>query len=493
MIRELSTIRRAELWVLPLLLVVSRWGQAQPTSLSRDDFMQVSLQGFDGDRQNSYAWAMQWFNGQLLVGTDRAEACMLAAQNNELNSSNPYPPTDPDISCPPSISGLPPLLQGEIWSFNPITSAWTRVFQSPLTVRVRAYPGAYTAPDTGFRGMSVFTETDGTQALYVSGSSANQVWPNLPSARLLRSTDGVNFNPVPQDPGTFLGNLRNQSFRDMATYNNKLYIVSAAGYIKPISGAIWELLEAANPQQGDNAFRAVTPSNMPVSDVAAYNGYLYVGIRNEQTGFEVAYTDAQGTPPYTYATVITNGGYKTYPNHEILHMLEFNGSLYLAGDGVRTSGPYSINGAELYRINPDNSWDLIVGVPRNTPTGGKAPLSGLGSGFGWNLNNQFWRLAVSNGCLYVGTSDESTALRTNPKYAASVAPELGFDLWSSCDGVHFSAIDINGFEDEYNYGIRTFADTPYGLFVGTANPYYGLETWLGVPGASTMLRGRRRP
>ena len=43
--------------------------------MSRDDFTMVALQGF-GDRQNSYAWSMAWFNNQLLVGTDRAQACV---------------------------------------------------------------------------------------------------------------------------------------------------------------------------------------------------------------------------------------------------------------------------------------------------------------------------------------------------------------------------------------------------------------------------------
>src|SRR5579862_6212682 len=170
--QQLSTMTRAGLWALPLLLFVSQMGQAQSVSLTRDDFMQVSLQGFNGDRQNGYAWAMQWFNGQLFVGTDRAQSCMNAAQDHDQNPANPYPPTDPAISCPALISELPPLLQAEIWSWNPITGAWTRVFQSPLNVLIPGYK-TYTAPDTGFRGMGVFTESDGTQALYVSGASAS--------------------------------------------------------------------------------------------------------------------------------------------------------------------------------------------------------------------------------------------------------------------------------------------------------------------------------
>src|SRR3984957_7091359 len=67
-----------------------------------------------------------------------------------------------------------------------------------------------------------------------------------------------------------------------------------------------------------------------------------------------------------------------------------------------------------------------------------------------------------------------------------MAPELCAYLWSSCDGVHFSAIDINGFEDEFNYGFRSFSGTDYGLFVGTVNPYFGLQVWQGIPNASSM-------
>ena len=474
-----------------LLLVQNGWGQSPPASLNRSDFMMVAPQGF-GDRQNSYAWSMAWFNSHLFVGTDRAQACVGAAGYN-VQDGAPYPPPDLDISCPATLSGLPPVLQAEIWSWSPVTSAWTRVFQSPLNIRVPAYPGVYTAPDGGFRGMGIFSEQSGTQALYVGGFSPIEVWPKLPGARLLRSTDGVHFRPVPQDPGTFLGNLHNQSFRDIVTYNNKMYLVAAD--VAPLNSRPlgWELLEAANPEQGDNAFQVVSPPGMPVSEAAPYNGHLYVGFRNETTGFEVDYTDAQGTPPYTYTPVITNGGYKTYPNHEILSMIEFNGSLYLGGNGVYVHGPYGINGAELYRINPDNSWDLIVGVSRNTPDGPKPSLSGLDSGFGWHLNDHMWRMAVYNGCLYVGTFDESTLFRNLPQYSQAVAPELGTDLWSSCDGIHFSAIDTKGFEDNFNYGIRTSIDTPYGLFLGTANPYYGLEIWQGIPRAAASFRGPAAP
>jgi hypothetical protein len=46
------------------------------------------------------------------------------------------------------------MLQAEIWSFNPTNGAWTRVFQSPLTIPVpNTSPTLMVPPDIGFRGM----------------------------------------------------------------------------------------------------------------------------------------------------------------------------------------------------------------------------------------------------------------------------------------------------------------------------------------------------
>ncbi|WP_066895320.1 cadherin-like beta sandwich domain-containing protein [Clostridium nigeriense] len=53
----------------------------------------------------------------------------------------------------------------------------------------------------------------------------------------------------------------------------------------------------------------------------------------------------------------------------------------------------------------------------------------------------------------------------------------GFGLYVSDDGVNFSCLNENGFNDKYNYGLRTFVSTREGLFIGTANPFYGAQLW----------------
>jgi hypothetical protein len=66
--------------------------------------------------------------------------------------------------------------------------------------------------------------------------------------------------------------------------------------------------------------------------------------------------------------------------------------------------------------------------------------------------------------------------------AASMLPLVnsnppGFDLWVTDDGLSWWPITLNGFGDPLNMGGRTLKGTDHGLFVGTANPFYGAQVW----------------
>ena len=56
--------------------------------------------------------------------------------------------------------------------------------------------------------------------------------------------------------------------------------------------------------------------------------------------------------------------------------------------------------------------------------------------------------------------------------------ERGFDMYVTKDGVNFTTLTTNGFNDPYNHGLRTFAVTNQGLCLGTANPFYGCQVWI---------------
>lgn len=434
-----------------------------PQAFSPLTWSEAAPQGF-GDRANSTAWSMAWFQGKVYVGTVRTWWCWSRAYFAKVFGF-PYPPDDPDTDCAPDPRNLP--LQAEIWQYTPETDTWVRVYQSPNDVELPSDPGWYTARDVGYRGMGVFTEPDGTEALYVGGATTSLLWPPLPPPRLLRSTDGITFEPVPQDPGTVLGDLAKDqtTFRGIQSYKGRFYIINGK-----IHGE-GNVLEAADPAGGNDNFRWVTPQGMMVYEMQVYNGWLYLGLWDRDNGYAVVKTDASGALPYTFIPVVTDGAYREgKKSPTVVSMSVYGDRLY-----VGTDRP-----CEVIRINPDDSWDLIVGSPRNTPDGYKYPLSGLDTGFGWPLTKHVWRMQDHEDSLYIGTLDQASRWKNNPDIVALIGDKMGFDLYQTDDGQYFSAITVNGFGDLFQNGARSFASTPYGLFLGGNSFWYGARVYVGT-------------
>ena len=278
----------------------------------------------------------------------------------------PYPPTDPDLSCAPDGADLS--LQAEIWRWQPVSELWQRVFQSPLALD-NPGPGAPAPPRTGkklpyeiaFRGLAAHVEPNGTEALYAFGVNSTVMWDRtkLPPPRILRSTDGSNFAPIPQTPGTFLGNLPfnpdHSSFRSPVSYQGKLFVLSG-----PIFGQ-GTLIGSADPAKGDNAWFLASPPGLLFYELAVFNGWLYLGGFDTATGYTVLKTRAQGTPPYQFITVVPGGAYlPDRPSKSVVSMHESFGRLYV-GTATYT---------EIIRINPDDTWELVIGSPRLAPLPG---------------------------------------------------------------------------------------------------------------------------
>lgn len=435
-------------------------------------FSQVAEEGF-GDRQNSGAWSMQWWNGHLYVGTSRSWYCWSQAWFHLLAPPViPYPPVDPDMECAEDYRELP--LQAEIWRYEPISKVWTRVYQSPKDVEIPGNPGYFTSRESGYRDMVVFKDPDGTEALYVGSTTTYALWPPVPPPRILRTTDGVNWEPIPQEPGTVLGDMaRDQtSFRDFEVYKDRLFVLSSAVRGDGL------LMEASNPAGGNNSFRWVTDQTMRLFEIAPYNGYLYVGKVGPGEGYSVWKTDATGEPPYKFEEIVPPGAFKSPASPAVVSMHVYNDRLY-----VGTDSP-----TEIIRINPDDSWDLIMGTPRQTPEGWKYPLSGLGEGFNWDYTEHIWKMEQYQNQLYVGTLDRTARYaKMIPPLDAQLNWHYGYDLYYTSDGQYFYPLTIDGFGYKLQAGVRSFASTPYGLFMGTVSFWYGLQIWQGIPGSMERI------
>jgi cyclopropane fatty-acyl-phospholipid synthase-like methyltransferase len=481
---------------------------SQPTEAASDrtgglgdqDFACVARSGF-GDPLNAYAHTMAWYRNRLYVGTTRANLCMAKAHD------------PPDVRfwptrCPDDPYKLD--LGAEIWCFDPRRRTWSCVLKSPLADDSPDVPR-----DIGYRGMAVFqASTDDEPALYVTGWSPSR--SNRP-ATVLRSGDGFTFEPV-RNP--IVADSEFTTYRCLLPFDGRLFTtpagrahgcpnISEAPIIlatEDPSGAKWHVVAADG--FGDR-------SNAGIFELQAFGGCLYAGTVNPRHGMQVWKGRPGRRGGFHWTPVIVDGGYRGRRNEIAISMCVFNGALYV-GTGIQNGGYDRANklgpaGAELFRIHPDDSWELLIGVPRTTPEGVCRPLSGLGPGFGDLCNGYIWRMAVHEGCLYAGTYNWRCwlsfihqdrwppILRRLCHTDVSAGRVAGFDLWRSRDGVDWTPVTRTGFGNPYNYGARTLVSTPSGLFVGSANPFgpdtarevegeweyrpnrmAGLEVWLGA-------------
>ncbi len=468
--------------------------------LSASDFTRVAPHGF-GDRQNSWAQSMIWWKGNLYVGTSRSSLCgalwgvHLAFVGffgqSIADTYLPYPPPDPDLVCAPDAADLP--LPAEIWRWSPVTSAFSRVYQSPNTlpnpgIGPPAPPrtGKFLPYEVSFRGFSAFKESDGTEALYAFSINATGLWYRgaLPPPRILRTTDGVNWTPVPQAPGTFLGDLPfnpdHSSFRSPEVYDGRLFVLSG-----PLFGQ-GSLIATANPSQGNNAWFLAEPANMLFYELQSFNGWLYIGGFDPANGYAVFKTKAQGSPPYPLTMVVPPGaGLLDRPSKSVVSMFVHNNRLYV---GTATF-------PEIVRINPDDTWDLVMGSPRVDPVTHetKYPLSNLDAGFGHTLNDHVWYQDDPYNFLYAGTYNATTGARNTP-LGSLLLHNMGAHLYRTFNDWYYSPVTTNGFAKasdpqggKFDFGIRTMVTTPYGMFIGTANDHFGTQIFRSVRGPFPII------
>jgi hypothetical protein len=429
----------------------------------------IAEQGF-GDYRNSYAWSMAWFKGELYVGTARSAMCVENATIDYYVPSAGYYRRHPapGVSCPPTIHQAD--LRAEIWRYSPRSGQWARVYRAPRLPDPRA-PGRSVALDIGYRGMVVLKERGRRRALYVAAVSAGEFIPELRRRhppRVLRTTDGKTFQPLRARPGvirTHLGPQRPIGFRAMAVLGGSLYVTASGGLTG--DGVI---LRVGGPGGSSPRFEQVSPSSLAVFELATFGGRLYAGTGDFDAGYGVWRTGRRR--PHRWEAVVTGGAGRGPKITSAVSMARYRGRLYVGASGWGTPGFPS---SELIRIAPDGSWDVVVGNQRRDAAGTlKAPESGLPDGFGNVFNSHFWRMHVFRGALLLGTNDWSWSVRGLPGLGDQLRPQLGFDLYGTCDGSDWWAATRDAFgRGGQDFGVRTMASSRAGLFIGTTNHVRG--------------------
>ncbi len=493
--------------------VATSAGAAAP--LNASDFSASAPEGF-GDRQNGWAWAMDWWKGHLYVGTNRAFHCV-EVQAQAITLGATYPPTDTDTTCTQNYADLP--LQAELWRWTPgaDTSApgtWERVYQSPNDIPnpdPTLTTTHYLPEDIAYRGLATWTP-DPTQPdnqyLFASGVSAKPLVGKAVAGtslqpRLLYTQDGLNWTAIrptasgnPVDGNCFRGAV---SITNPVTGKPRFFIVTCS-----LQGS-GQLLATDTPLD-PNSYTIISGS-LAVFEIVSYNNALYVGTRDGQNGYSVLKYDPSqpltAGVTWNYTTVVPPGaGLTNNFNTDVISMKVYKGWLFIGGNGVLSNVP-----AEMLRIDPWDNWDVVHGPLRATPPGAvvspltgsdgtKYALTGLDGGFGEYFNQHMWRMTVfddptvGDGQLYVGTFDSSTPWKNNATLRTPLRSNMGFGLYRTGDGWYFTNVTDTGFDEMFNFGVRNMASTPYGLFVGSANYYYGTNIYRSQPSTPVLAPPR---
>jgi hypothetical protein len=447
--------------------------------------------------------AMAWFGGLVILGTGRAPLGFLGRftgkEGGRLGSGR-------------SQAGSRDEDGAQVVVFNPESGEWALAYESPI---VEGRDGKARARDRSVRAALVCqTAADSKPVLYLGVGSLER------NVVFLRSEDGLSYTECPGSGFNIDGDL--PSVRTMVCHEGRLFCTPTG---KNYTRGIYDdnmtdhpiVFETRDPMSGEwtatNEPGFGDPENKSINEMAIFNDHLYAGTLNPRFGYQVWRAELRGKPPYRWRQVIANGawggaGYSIPPA-----MVVFNGALYVSGaiqrqgkEGLHRFGPFP---GEMIRIWPDDSWELVTGAPRFTPHGFKRPITGLEGGLGDRYTHAFWRTAIFDNTLYVGTAEwrwAPTYLSDRPDLSPAQESRLradtnayvpgSFAVWRTRDGESWEAVTRTGFTDSsrHNYGIREMISTPHGLFVAPTATLGGiagggLELWWGRP-AKPGGRGR---
>ena len=468
-------MRMLVLLVFMVMLVgagCNRQPEAGPGGLVEGDFVKISENGFDAADHaqdlNDYPWSMAHFT------PDGAEngGCLYVGTWNRVQQWKGFQPDRQPVY--PEIRRYRPDISATTWE--------TVLDTRDLGLDDHARPH-------GFRTMKPYRNaSDGRLYLYAGGrGDTTSLW---------RSETG--------EPGTwecFWSVDQVGSIRGLAVHKDLLYMsfyndysmvdkdseASPANILATDGERVWEVLQGGFGNK----------HNVGIFTIESFNGWLYAGTHNPLQGAQV--WKLEGPDPAAPPVQIVSGGGPRWLNESFLTMQVWQDHLYVGAQAsflMRMIG--GLKAADVIRIGRDDTWEAITGC---------GSIAGEGSGFGEPSNAYIWSMCEHDGWFYVGTYDIMPGLSymlTHPGFILGIMgidcktetsedkllllssiemlfwrKNFGADLYKTRDGRHWYAVNLNGFGNPDNYGVRTMMSSRGQLILGLSNPYDGLEMWAG--------------
>jgi hypothetical protein len=302
-------------------------------------------------------------------------------------------------------------------------------------------------------------------------------------ARIFRSSDGVNWNPV-TDPG--FGNTHDTAppaILDFSIFNGYLFASTGRGN----AAQIWRSMNGVNWARVVNAGFG-DPDIVDLTVLAEYGGGLYVGATKQDSGAQIwrTFTGDGNLSNWMQVAVGTDPARITG-----LAVFDVDGGLYAAVQS-EAGAP-----AQIWRSYGGalGTWTTVVsdgfGDSNTNATGGMAVFGGyLYVGAGNEVDGaQIWRTNDGTNWGQVITpafgdtnnrKAEMVHVFQNQLYVSVQNALTGIELWRSTDGSLWERANLDGFGDSNNSGSNwsnATADFLGQLYVGTSNVVDGGELW----------------
>lgn len=482
------------------------------------------LTGQDHAREQSYSWSMIEYGDSIYIGTCYNPIAGIYYRNVISNLTSKGMDAEKAAKIASKLIEL--MYDGAMY-----TEGISQT--SPVIVKVNkeSYDAEivykYTAGRNNMAGYRMAAEFNDKLYFVGSGYPTN----NLVEIDPINNTSNVVFESTALDSAFSTG------IRGLYVYDNQL-IMSMSSDTSDIKGV--RILTTSNPSSGEwtEIANQDTFLDLPacykrdgingggIWDIVSFNGYLYVSIVTSKTDPDTLVNNKQGFAMfrgskeedgtwswkmiigdknqgalYDFGLGVKESGFTQLTNGELINMPkdEFIRKLNLVKELIELLISKDVNlvteekQIELYDANT-NSIDELVGALDLLEN--NLDETAVNNTEARNTNESIIDMYYEIEALYEETKESLTddiiseieeilsiininnikcyfAINEYCKNATK-----GFDLLVSEDGVNFQVITRNGFNDKYNHGLRTFQATEEGLFLGTANPFYGTQLWL---------------
>lgn len=482
------------------------------------------LTGQDHAREQSYSWSMIEYGDSIYIGTCYNPIAGIYYRNVISNLTSKGMDAEKAAKIASKLIEL--MYDGAMY-----TEGISQT--SPVIVKVNkeSYDTEivykYTAGRNNMAGYRMAAEFNDKLYFVGSGYPTN----NLVEIDPINNTSNVVFESTALDSAFSTG------IRGLYVYDNQL-IMSMSSDTSDIKGV--RILTTSNPSSGEwtEIANQDTFLDLPacykrdgingggIWDIVSFNGYLYVSIVTSKTDPDTLVNNKQGFAMfrgskeedgtwswkmiigdknqgalYDFGLGVKESGFTQLTNGELINMPkdEFIRKLNLVKELIELLISKDVNlvteekQIELYNANT-NSIDELVGALDLLEN--NLDETAVNNTEARNTNESIIDMYYEIEALYEDTKESLTddiiseieeilsiininnikcyfAINEYCKNATK-----GFDLLVSEDGVNFQVITRNGFNDKYNHGLRTFQATEEGLFLGTANPFYGTQLWL---------------